>query len=184
MRCSSLAILLAASVAWSADPPKFSTPEADFPSDDLRGPGPDDKTYPLAQDAAKSKDLRAKRLAWYREQIVAPFDAGEGAKGKGAAEGKKALEATAEYFAASRGSPWSSTFGDARDALSDLMGTRFGRPEMPSMATPPSPTMKCSVKVSPAITGRILPRTTSASRSISKGVAYSSDQVSRVIGAR
>ena len=50
----SLGIAIFAGLVNATDPPKFTTPEPDFPADDLRAPGPADKKYPLPQDDAKA----------------------------------------------------------------------------------------------------------------------------------
>src|SRR5438105_1241681 len=99
-----LALLVIPALAFARQPEKpaagtapagFLTPEpADLPAD-LRKPGKYDAKYPIPQDPAKSKALRAGRLAWYRGMTVALFDKAGDTKAPWAAKARAALEATA-----------------------------------------------------------------------------------------
>lgn len=107
-------VLLAAlfcTALLAVEPPKFSTPEPDLTAEDLRAPGPDDKIYPLPQDAAKSRELRDRRAKWFRAQLLEPYEAAS--PGKGAAEGKKALETVIAFYV--QPSPRKQWLADARD---------------------------------------------------------------------
>jgi hypothetical protein len=53
---------------------KAEDPKADTLPKELREPQPVDKEHPLPQDAAKSAERRAARLAWLREHYLTPFD--------------------------------------------------------------------------------------------------------------
>lgn len=92
------AFVLIGSVVVAVQPPKFSTPEPDFPADDLREPGPDDKQYPLPQDEAKARKLRAERQEYFRGQFLESFTKCGSDKARGAAQGRAALEALAKRF--------------------------------------------------------------------------------------
>ena len=100
--------------AFAADPPKWSTPEPDFPADDLRAPGPDDKKYPLPQDEDKSKKHREERTKFFTDHFMAAFEKTSGADAKGAKEAKAALEACAAALAHHTYSERGQKLNDAR----------------------------------------------------------------------